>query len=404
MTNLAEVFHSRQTRSEADPQYVPDLVDALLKAARAAGASDVHLVPQASGLAVLWRMDGVLQPVTELPAALAPRILARLKVLAQLLTYKTDIPQEGRIGGGTGGEETRLSTFPTLFGEKAVARLLVGAGQYHRLRELGLPDDLTPALDRLLDQTSGVMLVTGPAGSGKTTTAYALLRELADKSAGGRSLVSLEDPIEVVVPGVAQSQVNPTAGFDMPTGLRSLMRQDPEVIFVGEIRDAATAEVMLQAALTGHLVLTTFHAASAAGAINRLSDMGLEPYLLRSTVQGILSQRLLRRLCECAEWSDDPAEKLGLPVSRVKQLRGCAGCHGTGYRGRFVLAELLEPQQTAVSRAILSRVESAELESRAVAAGMQTLGARALWAIEGGVTSPAEVWRTLGHVAVRESV
>ncbi len=398
MTNLAELFHARQTRREPDPQYVPDLVDALLGAARAAGASDVHLVPQATGLAIFWRIDGVLQPVIQLPAALAPRVLARLKVLAQLLTYKTDVPQEGRIAGGTAGEETRLSTFPTLFGEKAVARLLVGAGTYQRLRELGLPGDLTPALDRLLDQTSGVLLVTGPAGSGKTTTAYALLRELADKSAGGRSLVSLEDPIEVVVPGVAQSQVNPVAGFDMPTGLRSLMRQDPEVIFVGEIRDAATAEVMLQAALTGHLVLTTFHAASAAGAVNRLSDMGLEPYLLRSTVQGILSQRLVRRLCACAEWSDDPADRLGLAVARAKQPRGCGECHGTGYRGRFVLAELLEPQQSAVSRAILSRVESAELEAGAVAAGMQPLGRRALQAVEAGETSAVEVWRTLGLV------
>lgn len=398
MANLAELFHSRQSRPEADPQYVPDLVEALLKSARAAGASDVHLVPQATGLAIFWRIDGVLQPVTELPSALAPRVLARLKVLAQLLTYKTDIPQEGRITGGTAGEETRLSTFPTLFGEKGVARLLVGAGTYQRLHDLGLPADLAPAIDRLLDQTSGVILVTGPAGSGKTTTAYALLRELADKSAGGRSLVSLEDPIEVVVPGVAQSQVNPTAGFDMPTGLRSLMRQDPEVIFVGEIRDAATAEVMLQAALTGHLVLTTFHAASAAGAINRLSDMGLEPYLLRSTVQGILSQRLVRRLCACAVWSDEPGDRLGLPVERAKQPVGCTGCHGTGYRGRFVLAELLEPQQSAVSRAILSRVESSELEARAVAAGMQTQGARALQAIEAGETSAAEVWRTLGLV------
>ncbi len=401
MSQLADRFRAATPAvAEADPQYVPKLVDAILKSARAAAASDIHLVPTSKTLAMSWRIDGVLQPVAEFAAGLAPRIVARLKVLAQLLTYRTDVPQEGRILGGDDalGEETRISTFPTLFGEKAVVRLFVGAGQYQRIDELGLPAEVCRDYRNLLEQTSGVVLLVGPAGSGKTTTAYAGLRELSDKTRGGRSLVSLEDPIEVVVPGVSQSQVHLPAGFDMPTGLRSLMRQDPEVIFVGEIRDAATAEVVLQAALTGHLVLTTFHAATAAGAINRLSDMGIEPYLLRGTVQGILSQRLLRRLCSCAVVSEAPEAKLGLPVTRASVPKGCGECHGTGYRGRFVLCEMLLPQESAVSRAILSRADATELERQAVAAGMVTLARRGREAVEAGVTSAAEVWRGLGRM------
>jgi hypothetical protein len=224
-------------------------------------------------------------------------VVARLKVLAELLTYRTDVPQEGRIRGGPGDVEMRVSTFPTLFGEKAVVRLFAGPGRFLRPEDLGLPPEIRATLGRLLGETSGAILLAGPAGSGKTTTIYACLRELVAASAGTRSLATLEDPIEVAVPGVAQAQVNPAAGFDLGAGLRSLLRQDPEVIAVGEIRDRATAEVAFQAALTGHLVLSTFHAGSAAGVVGRLSDMGIEPYVLRSGVRAIICQRLVRTLC-----------------------------------------------------------------------------------------------------------
>jgi len=399
MELLAAQFQRELPRLDVnDPQAAPQLVTAVLTAARAARATDVHLVPGANELEMRWRIDGVLQKITGFPAVLAPRVVARLKVLSQLLTYRTDIPQEGRLHGpaGDSADEVRVSTFPTLFGEKAVIRLFAGAGRFHRLDDLGLPTDVVDPLRSLLGETGGVILVTGPAGSGKTTTIYAALRELADKSRGGRSLVSLEDPIEVVVPGVSQSQVNPAAGFDMAGGLRSLLRQDPEVMMVGEIRDRGTAETVFQASLTGHLVLTTFHAGSAAQSINRLSDMGIEPYLLRSGVRAILCQRLLRRLCQCAKTSADDAQRLGLPVSVVRVPGGCAECGGTGYHGRFLLAELLLPQQTELGRAILSRSDAGELERLAVEAGMTTQRERAHEAVAAGWTSPDEVRRVLG--------
>lgn len=399
MQGLADRLFRRLTSVDpADSDYVPQLVTAILASAREAQATDVHLVPQATHVQMHWRIDGVLQAVAQFPPELAPRLVARLKVLSGLLTYRTSQPQEGRLQTDPGktADETRISTFPTLFGEKTVIRLFVGANRYHRLDDLGLPVEVAERLGALLGETGGVILVAGPAGSGKTTTLYAALRELVDKSAGGRSLVSLEDPIEMVVPGVAQSQVMLADGFDMPTGLRSLLRQDPEVIMVGEIRDASTAETVFQAALTGHLVLTTFHAGSAAQSINRLSDMGIEPYLLRSGVQAILCQRLVRRLCECARPAISSDDRLGLPVSCAKLPRGCSECHETGYCGRFLLCEMLLPQGTELGRAILSRSDASRLQELAAASGMTTQFARACQAVEAGQTSPAEVRRVLG--------
>lgn len=390
----------------SQPQHVTAVVDAILASARDAGASDVHLVPQESGLAMQLRIDGVLQPVAELPKETSANMIARLKVLSELLTYRTDVPQEGRVrsdavpnsnGHSSQTVEMRVSTFPTLFGEKAVVRLFVGSGGFRFLGELGLPTDVETATQRLLDRRNGLLLITGPAGSGKTTTAYASLREIVRASGSTRSISSLEDPIEAVVPGVAQSQINGAAGFDYATGLKSLMRQDPEVIFVGEIRDRNTAETAFQASLTGQLVLTTFHSSSAAGAISRLSDMGIEPYLLRSGIVGIVGQRLLRKLCPCAvEDAADEAACLGLNVCRAKRPVGCEQCGGTGYRGRMIVSELLQPDLSGMGRAILSRGDATEIESLAVQAGMLTLLRRASLAVEAGQTSPAEVRRVLG--------
>jgi len=222
----------------ADPEYATRVVDAALAAARAAGASDIHFQPGGEGLELKFRVDGVLAPVAQFPSPLAVNVIARLKVLAGLLTYHTDRPQEGRVRLPQDDVEMRVSTFPTLHGERAVVRLFGGSNRYQRLDDLGLPDDVLRPLRLLLGETSGAILVSGPAGSGKTTTAYACLRELVG---GARSLVSIEDPIEVAVDGVAQSQVHPAAGLDLATGLRFLMRQDPEVIMVGEIRDRPTA-------------------------------------------------------------------------------------------------------------------------------------------------------------------
>ncbi|HUY31191.1 MAG TPA: GspE/PulE family protein [Pirellulales bacterium] len=380
----------------SDPRYATQLVERLLKAGREAGASDLHLQPTPQGLDVRWRIDGVLHPLDVLPARIAPNVVARLKVLAELLTYRNDVPQEGRIRGDEPKVEVRVSTFPTLYGEKAVVRLFAEQGRFLELDSLGFDAELQAALRRLLAETSGAILVTGPAGAGKTTTLYACLREIVAQSAGGRGIASLEDPIEVAVAGVAQSQANLAAGFDLATGLKFLLRQDPEVIMLGEIRDAATAEVAFQASLTGHLVLSTFHAGSATGAISRLSDMGIAPYLLRSGVLAILSQRLVRQLCSCSQAADACDGFLGLRVKQARRAVGCAECRGTGYQGRMLLAEMFTAERNELGRAILSRSDAARLESLAVEAGMVTRWQRACQAVEAGLTSPAEIRRVLG--------
>ena len=380
------------------PLFATELVGLVLAAARRVGASDVHLQPASGGMEVRWRVDGVLTLAATLPRAVAPNVVARLKVLADLLTYRSDAPQEGRIrlAAGSGEVEMRVSTFPTLHGEKAVIRLFAESNRYRRVADLGLPEEVAATLGQLLAETSGMILLTGPAGAGKTTTIYACLRDLVATTSGGRSLASLEDPIEADVPGVAQSQVNPSAGFDLASGLRSLLRQDPEVIAVGEIRDRPTAEGAFGASLTGHLVLATFHAGSAAGAVGRLSDLGIEPYLLRSGLLAVVCQRLVRRLCESC--SSRRRRRFSRPGCRdmPRMAVGCPDCGGTGYRGRSVLAEVLLPGRAEVASAILDRADVPRVEAAAIASGMITRWGRARRAVEDGVTSPVEVRRVLG--------
>lgn len=380
----------------AAADYATRGVDLALAEARKLGASDVHFQPGGDGLELKYRIDGVLQPVAVFPAKLATNVIARLKVLSGLLTYHTDRPQEGRIRLPADDVEMRVCTFPTLHGERAVVRLFGGQERYRRLDDLELPVDVLGPLRQLIMETSGAILVSGPAGSGKTTTVYACLREIADQRAGARSLVSIEDPIEVAVEGVAQSQVNPPVGLDLAGGLRFLMRQDPEVIMVGEIRDRTTADTALQASLTGQLLLSTFHAGSAAETVGRLLDMGIEPYVLRSGLLAILNQRLLRRLCSCAAPTDDPDARLGLPIKRAKTPTGCDQCGGTGYRGRFLLVEMLTLARGQLARAILTRSDTTVMEQLAAEAGMVDRWQRACRAVDDGWTSPAEVRRVLG--------
>jgi general secretion pathway protein E len=383
-----------------DPEYAARCVDAMLAAARTAEASDVHLQPTAAGLELKYRVDGVLATVVAIPASVAVNVTARLKVLAGLLTYHTDRPQEGRIRLPQDDVEMRVCTFPTLHGERTVVRLFGGASRYQYIDDLGLPDDVLGPLRTLLAETAGAILVSGPAGSGKTTTAYACLREIARHCDSARSLVSIEDPIEVAVEGVAQSQVHAPAGLDLANGLRFLMRQDPEVIMVGEVRDRATAEAALQASLTGHLLLSTFHAGSAAETVGRLLDMAIEPYVLRSGLLAILNQRLLRRLCSCAEPTEAPDALLGLDVKRAMTPRGCQKCNGSGYQGRFLLVEMLTLSRGELAHAILGRSETAVIERLAAEAGMVGRWQRACRAVEEGLTSPGEVRRVLGFSGV----
>ena len=371
---------------------VPEIVDDLLETARHRGASDIHIVPTETALEVAWRIDGVLQHVGKFPRQFSINIVARLKVLSELLTYQTEIPQEGRIRSGDNSLDMRVSTFPTLFGEKAVVRLLRTSDQLLQIDQLGFTPRILQQLSAALNRRSGALVVAGPAGSGKTTTLYACLRELAGKHDQPVSLASLEDPIESVIDGVAQSQLNPGAGFDYATGLRSLMRQDPEAIMVGEIRDHETAETVLQASLTGHLVLTTFHAGSGTEAIGRLADMGIEPHLLRSGLVAILSQRLLRRRCQCEPMADHAEPQDNHPAP----LPNCPRCLGTGYSGRKVIAEWLDPSEPTIANGILAKHDSHSLHAAAVESGHLDLADAASRAVQAGWTTPEEVIRVLG--------
>lgn len=395
-SSIRDRVQNRLAETDArHPEYAVFAVEQILLAAHEARASDVHLEPTADGLCVRWRIDGVLQPLASIPRSVGPNVIARLKVLAGLLTYRTDVPQEGRMQNADLGLEVRISTLPTLFGEKAVVRLFGGDHRVLRLSELGFDEALAGKLAELMRETSGAVLITGPASSGKTTTAYALLHEIVEQTHSGRSVVTLEDPIELSVPGVSQTQANLSADFDLSGALKFLLRQDPEVIMVGEIREQETARVAFQAALTGHLVISTFHAGSAGESVSRLADMGIAPYMLRSGLLAIVSQRLLRRLCACSMEAGE-TEVLGLPVKSARKVRGCDACVGTGYHGRIPVAELLQPVGE-VGRAILSRTDAEYIEALAVEAGMTTCWQQALVRVEAGMTSPEEVVRVFGR-------
>jgi type II secretory ATPase GspE/PulE/Tfp pilus assembly ATPase PilB-like protein len=271
-----------------------------------------------------------------------------------------------------------------LYGERAVLRLLGASHQsFTALPQLGLPETVLEELSRQLAATSGAIMIVGPAGSGKTTTGYACLRHIVAQTQGGRSIASLEDPIEVAVEGVAQSQVDSPAGFDMARGLRNLLRLDPEVILIGEIRDQATAEVALQAALTGQLVVTTFHASNCDDAINRLIEIGIPNYALRNAIRLVVAQRLVRRLCHCSVSGDlqEHARPLGLNVEKCRIARACDDCHQTGYSGRCLIADYRTMN---------------ELQGDAAKKGDEPLWQSALRLIEAGTTSPAEAVRVLG--------
>ncbi len=366
------------------PERASRLIETILREAVRREASDVHLEPTHSALEVRYRLDGVLHPVAALDRELAPNLVARLKVLAELLTYRVDIPQEGSIREGIGGAgvEMRVSTFPIIHGEKAVVRLFDPAGRLFDLDQLGLAPELLRDWTALLRERTGALLLTGPSGSGKTTTIYACLRALVAAGAGGRHIVTIEDPVEQVLEGVSQSQARPGTDFDFARGLRSLLRQDPEVIMIGEVRDAETAGIAIEAALTGHLVLSTLHAGSACGVISRLLDMGVEPYLLTSGLRAILNQRLVRRLCPaCFSSSAGPV--------------GCEQCAQTGYRGRLLLAELLT-LDAALRHVILARSDTAQLEAVANQSGRRTLRAAGALAVAAGLTTPTEIARVLG--------
>lgn len=383
-------------RDLASEEPVIRLVNDLIDAALGAGASDLHLEPEADRLRARLRVDGVLRDHRELPLAQARAAISRLKIMARLDIAETRLPQDGRIRATARGREIdlRVSTLPAIHGEAAALRLLDVGGGRPALDGLGLPQAEEQRLRAMLARPSGVILVTGPTGSGKTTTLYAALAELATEQT---KILTVEDPVEYRLPRAIQVQVKPEIGLTFAGALRSFLRHDPDVIMVGEIRDRETAEIAVQAALTGHLVLSTLHTNSAIGALPRLREMGLESYLLGAAVSGLVAQRLVRRLCGQCKRPAPPgaaaAAGFAAPAHwEFHEPQGCSACGGSGYRGRLAAIEAVAIDEH-MRRRIGAGAEAGEIEDAARAEGMASLAENALRLAAAGETSLAEVAR-----------
>jgi general secretion pathway protein E len=379
------------------------LVNQIIARAVETQASDIHIEPFEDRLRVRFRYDGVLHEAESPPSRLTAAITSRIKIMAKLDIAERRLPQDGRIRLAVRGQDVdfRISTLPALHGETVVVRVLDRSAVAFDYAKLGLADQVVSRLATALDLPNGIVLVTGPTGSGKTTTLYTGLLALNSVT---RKVITVEDPIEYQLRGINQIQVRPQIGLNFASLLRSILRQDPDVIMVGEMRDLETAQIAVQAALTGHLVLSTVHTNSAAATITRLRDMGLEDYLMAAVLRGVLAQRLVRRLCgACRREAAAPDELVarfrldrrgdGGPV-RLFHPVGCPQCRGTGFRGRQAIAEFLVPD-AEINRLIFARADEAAIERAAVAAGMTTMFEAGLEAALAGTTTIEEVVRSI---------
>ena len=397
---------SPDVRDLANQPPVVRYVNLLIREAHEAGASDIHLESARAGLRTRFRVDGVLLPALEPPARLDRAIVSRVKLLADLDIAERRRPQDGRIRACLESRELdlRVSTIPTVYGESVVLRLLERGGGSIALDALGMPHELLRAMEELARKPHGMILVTGPTGSGKTTTLYAAL---GLRNAAAEKIITLEDPVEYALEGVTQVPVHQQTGVTFASMLRSILRQDPDVVLVGEMRDAETAQLAVQAALTGHVVFSTLHTNDAAGAIPRLLDLGIPPYLVAATLEAVLAQRLVRHICEGCREPHAPAPDavallsdgtgLGRPsdVAELPPLsrgRGCDACRGTGYRGRTGIFELLALSD-GVREQIVAHPSRRAIDERARADGMIPLRADGWAKVRAGVTTIEEVLR-----------
>lgn len=379
----------------ADDAPVIRMINGIIAEAVRAGASDIHLEPYESALVVRMRVDGVLRESLSLNPRITPLLVSRIKVMARLDIAEKRVPQDGRIPLALGGKtlDVRVSTLPSRAGERVVLRILDKDQADLRLEDLGMDPVALDAFRAALREPNGIILVTGPTGSGKTTSLYAGLSLLNDAT---RNILTVEDPVEYAIDGVGQTQVNPKVGMTFAAGLRAILRQDPDVVMVGEIRDVETASVAVQASLTGHLVLSTVHTNDAAGAVTRLRDMGVEPFLLASTLRLIVAQRLVRRLCgDCRQ--SEPADAATARLCGVKKgatvwrAQGCGSCNHTGYVGRVGVYETLKIDDK-VRRLIAAEADEEALIAAAFPQG-GTLSDRARGLVLAGVTSVEEAVR-----------
>jgi len=391
-----DVSHLRDMAFEAP---VVRLVNLVIENALGAEASDIHLEPFEDSLRVRYRIDGVLYDQEAPPRRLQAAVTSRIKIMAEMNIAERRLPQDGRIRVVLHGRrvDIRVSTVPTVYGESIVMRLLDRSTIFLPLERLGFAPETQKRLERLITLPHGILLVTGPTGSGKTTTLYGALDKI---NAPDKKIITIEDPVEYQLKGVNQIPVKAKIGLSFATGLRHIVRQDPDVIMVGEIRDLETAEISIQASLTGHLVFSTLHTNDAPGAIPRLQDMGCESYLLSSVLEGVLAQRLVRRICAAcrAPYEAEPSElvALGLPPGEWRQPlfhgRGCAECRGTGYRGRVGIYELFVINED-VRSLILRKASTGELRRYATENGMATLREDGWAKARAGLTTVPEVLR-----------
>jgi general secretion pathway protein E len=370
-----DVSHLRDMAFEAP---VVRLVNLIIENALAAEASDIHIEPFEDTLRVRYRVDGILYDQDSPPRRLQPAVTSRIKIMAEMNIAERRLPQDGRIRVNLHGArvDIRVSTIPTVHGESIVMRLLQRSSVFLPLEKLGFPADTLKRFDSLIKRPHGILLVTGPTGSGKTTTLYGALDKI---NSPDRKIITVEDPVEYQLKGVNQIAVKPKIGLTFATGLRHIVRQDPDVILVGEIRDLETAEIAIQASLTGHLVFSTLHTNDAPAAITRLQDMGVEPYLVASVLEAVLAQRLVRRICPTCRVPDEVSaadlDALGVVApdnTRLFRGKGCDDCRGTGYRGRMGIYELFPITEDARSL-MLRRASSRDIRQHAIAAGMITL-------------------------------
>ncbi len=395
-----DLLRLRESASDAP---IVRFVDRLIAKAVDMGASDIHIEPFERQLRVRLRVDGILGEDDPAPQAWAPAIVSRIKILAKLDIAEFRLPQDGAVKLSIRGKDVdlRVATSPVVHGEEVVLRILDQGTVRLDLDALGFSKGVLAKLHAILDRPNGILLVTGPTGSGKSTTLYAALERL---NCAARKIITVEDPVEYKIDGLNQIQVKPEIGLDFARSLRSILRHDPDIIMVGEIRDAETARIATQAALTGHVVLSTLHTNDAASAVTRLLDMGIEDYLVTSTVSGVLAQRLVRVLCrECREPTTPSDAYLEALATRGSAQHvcfgavGCGACRGTGYRGRAVIAELMEVNN-ALRHLILAKNDSVQIRSTAIAEGMQSLFQSGLDAVTSGVTSYDEVLRVAQDV------
>lgn len=369
------------------------------------GASDIHFDPLETGLGVRYRIDGVLQMRHAPPKEYQSQLLTRIKVMSKLDIAEHRLPQDGRIKLRVAGREIdfRVSTVPVAFGERIVLRILDKSNILLGMGKLGMRDQALEAFNKLIRLSEGIVLVTGPTGSGKTTTLYSALSEI---NSSEMNIMTIEDPVEYKLQGMAQIGVNPKIHLNFATGLRHILRQDPDVIMIGEIRDKETAEIAIQAALTGHLVLSTLHTNDAPSALTRLVDMGIEPYLLSSSVVGVLAQRLVRTICPhcCRDYipSDEELREVGLsrdslPEGRLFKGAGCPDCFGSGYKGQHGIYELMNVTGP-IKRQIVKSADAMELQKVALLAGMMGLRQEGSHLLLKGLTTSAEVLRVTRSV------